>query len=204
MALVLKSGGAADPVHLVLAGWGSSCVDHDPRRRGRGRRDFCDALMDVDESFGIKSAFQVVPETQRGATSTALVEPIRERGFEVNLHDLNHDGHLFAPGAVPRARARASTRTRASSVPRIPIRRDVPRAGWFDAFEFSYDMSVPNAAHLEPQRGGCCTVMPYFIGKILELPLTTIQDYSLFHILGDYSIAAVEAADRADHLAATA
>ena len=30
--------------------------------------------------------------------------------------------------------------------------------------------------------------MPYFIGKILELPLTTIQDYSLFHILGDYSI----------------
>ena len=30
--------------------------------------------------------------------------------------------------------------------------------------------------------------MPYFVGKILELPLTTIQDYSLFHILGDYSI----------------
>ncbi|MFL4245770.1 hypothetical protein, partial [Escherichia coli] len=52
---------------------------------------------------------------------------------------------------------------------------------WYDAFEFSYDMSVPNVAHLEPQRGGCCTVMPYFIGKILELPLTTIQDYSLFH-----------------------
>src|SRR5581483_923990 len=48
--------------------------------------------------------------------------------------------------------------------------------------------SVPNAAHLEPQRGGCCTVFPYFIGKVLELPLTTTQDYSLFHILGDYSI----------------
>jgi hypothetical protein len=59
---------------------------------------------------------------------------------------------------------------------------------WYDAFNFSYDMSVPNVAHLEPQRGGCCTVMPYFIGKVLELPLTTIQDYSLFHILGDYSI----------------
>jgi hypothetical protein len=58
---------------------------------------------------------------------------------------------------------------------------------WFDAFEFSYDMSVPTAAHLEPQRGGCCTVMPYFVGDILELPLTTVQDYSLFHILNDYS-----------------
>jgi hypothetical protein len=31
-------------------------------------------------------------------------------------------------------------------------------------------------------------VMPYFIGRILELPLTTTQDYPLFHILGDYSM----------------
>jgi hypothetical protein len=61
------------------------------------------------------------------------------------------------------------------------------RQDWFDALEFSYDMSVPNVAHLEPQRGGCCTVMPYFVGDLLEIPLTTIQDYSLFHILGDYS-----------------
>jgi hypothetical protein len=49
-------------------------------------------------------------------------------------------------------------------------------------------MTVPNAAHLEPQRGGCCSVMPYFIGKLLELPLTTTQDYALFHYLGDYSL----------------
>jgi hypothetical protein len=48
-------------------------------------------------------------------------------------------------------------------------------------------MSVPNVAHLDPQRGGCCTVMPYFIGNLLEIPLTDIQDYSLFHILNDYS-----------------
>jgi hypothetical protein len=59
---------------------------------------------------------------------------------------------------------------------------------WFDALEFSYDMSVPNVAHLEPQRGGCCSLMPYFIKDIVELPLTTVQDYSLFHIIGDYSI----------------
>jgi hypothetical protein len=59
---------------------------------------------------------------------------------------------------------------------------------WFDDLDVSYDMSVPNVAHLEPQRGGCCTVFPYFVGKLLELPLTTTQDYSLFHILGDYSI----------------
>lgn len=62
------------------------------------------------------------------------------------------------------------------------------RQDWFELLDFSYDMSVPNAAHLEPQHGGCCTTFPYFIGKILELPLTATQDYSLFNILRDHSI----------------
>jgi hypothetical protein len=30
--------------------------------------------------------------------------------------------------------------------------------------------------------------MPYFIGKMIELPVTCTQDYTLFHMLGDYSI----------------
>jgi hypothetical protein len=30
--------------------------------------------------------------------------------------------------------------------------------------------------------------MPYFIGDILELPVTTTQDYSLFHILKSHSL----------------
>src|SRR5206468_8484892 len=61
---------------------------------------------------------------------------------------------------------------------------------WFKYLCFSYDMSVPNVAHMEPQRGGCCTIMPYFLPDgMLELPLTMIQDYSLFHILEEYSLA---------------
>src|SRR6266478_6788332 len=49
---------------------------------------------------------------------------------------------------------------------------------WYDAFQFSYDMSVPNVAHLDPQDGGCCTIMPYFVGNLLEIPVTVTQDYS--------------------------
>ena len=62
------------------------------------------------------------------------------------------------------------------------------RQEWYSDLEFSYDMSVPTSAHLEPQRGGCCTVMPYFVGKMLELPVTTTQDYSLFNYLRSFSI----------------
>jgi hypothetical protein len=59
---------------------------------------------------------------------------------------------------------------------------------WYDAFDYSYDMSVPNVGHLDPQPGGCCTTKPYFIGNILEIPVVATQDYTLFHILGQYSI----------------
>ena len=155
---------------------------------GEAGIDFCDELMDIDDSFGIKSAFQLIPEGREEQWRRTAAQ-LRARGFEVNLHDLNHDGRLFADKDAFLQPRQAHQRLRAGiRLRRVPLRRDVPRAGLVRAPSSSaYDMSVPNAAHLEPQRGGCCTVMPYFVGNILELPLTTIQDYSLFHILDDYS-----------------
>ncbi len=155
---------------------------------GAAGRAFCGDVMDLDDAAGIKSAFQLVPEAE---ASRNLAKELRRRGFEVNIHDLNHDGQLFRrEPAIPRARdvdqsLRATNSVAADSAPA----RCIDEQQWFDAFDFSYDMSVPNVSHLEPQRGGCCTVMPYFVGDLLELPLTTTQDYSLFHILGSYSTA---------------
>jgi hypothetical protein len=151
-------------------------------------RDFTSHLMDLDDSCGLKASFQVIPE-QRYAISDQYVREIRNRGFEFNIHDLNHDGCLY--------RRREEFLRRAKKINQYVHRYQASgfRAGamyrmldWYDAYEFSYDMSLSNVAHLEPKRGGCCTVFPFFIGKILELPLTTIQDYSVFHILGDFSI----------------
>ncbi len=67
-------------------------------------RDFCGKLMDVDDSFGIKSSFQVIPE-QRYHVSPEFLESIRQRGFEVVVHDLNHDGHLYRDQEQFRERA---------------------------------------------------------------------------------------------------
>jgi hypothetical protein len=151
-------------------------------------RDFCSALMDVDESFGIKSSFQLVPE-KRYALSRPFIESIRARGFEVNVHDLNHDGRLFANETEFLDRARRINKYgRAFGACGFRSGALYRNLAWYGALEFAYDMSVPNAAQLDPQRGGCCTVMPYFVGKILELPVTTTQDYSLFFILNEYSI----------------
>jgi len=151
-------------------------------------RDFCPKLMDLNDSFGIKSSFQIVPE-QRYAVPNSFLDEIRHRQFEINVHDLNHDGHLFS-----------GWKTFSQRVQRInQYGKEYGARGfrsgalfrnldWYHALDFSYDMSVPNVGHLEAQQGGCCTLMPFFVGRILELPLTTTQDYSLFHILMSYSV----------------
>jgi hypothetical protein len=145
-------------------------------------------LMDMEDAFDIKGSFQIVPE-QRYEVTDDFLNSIRERGFEVLVHDLNHDGHLFREKAEFLRRAKIinshGRRFGASGFRAAVLYR---KQQWFDALDFSYDMSVPNVAHLDPQRGGCCTVMPYFVGKILELPVTTTQDYTLFNILNNYSI----------------
>jgi hypothetical protein len=151
-------------------------------------KDFSTALMDIDDQFGIKASFQVVPERRYEVTGEYL-NSITARGFEVGVQDLNHDGHLYRSKQQFISRAeKINSYGRQWAAKGFRGAVLYRRQEWFDALDFSYDMSVPNVAHLDPQRGGCCTVMPYFIGKLLELPVTTTQDYSLFHILRDYSI----------------
>jgi hypothetical protein len=144
--------------------------------------------MDLNDSFAIKTAFQVIPEN-RYPVSNSFLDSIQMRGFEVNVHDLNHDGHLLEHREEFLRRAqninRYGVKFGALGFRAALLRRNLD---WFDALEFSYDMSVPNVAHLDPQRGGCCTVFPFYAGKLLELPVTMTQDYQLFHILEDYSI----------------
>jgi hypothetical protein len=151
-------------------------------------RDFTSSLMDIDESYGLRASFQVIPE-KRYEVPDEYVSQIRDRGFEFNVHDLNHDGQLYQSREEFLRRAeRINYYCRKFGARGFRAGAMYRMAEWYKAFEFSYDMSVPNVAHLEPKRGGCCTVMPYFIGNILELPLTTVQDYSLFYILNDRSI----------------
>ena len=162
----------------------SAIMTHDVEM-ARGR-DLCSTLMDIDDAYGIKSCFEVVPE-RRYAVPQAFLDSITQRGFEVAVHDLNHDGRLY--------KSRKSFLERVAKINSYGHKWGVEgfraavlyrRPEWFNDLEFSYDMSVPNVAHLEPQRGGCCTVMPYFVGNLLELPVTTTQDYTLFHILQAY------------------
>ena len=151
-------------------------------------RDFCGNLLDLDDSFGIKASFQIVPEGRYTVTPEFLSQ-IRNRGFEIAVQDLNHDGRLFDNRTEFRRRvAHINRYGREFSARGFRSAVLYRNPEWYHDLEFSFDMSMPNVARLDPQRGGCCTVMPYFIGNILELPVTTVQDYTLFQVLNLHSI----------------
>jgi hypothetical protein len=152
-------------------------------------RDFTSRLIDIDESFDIKSSIQIVPE-KRYEVSEGFLSEIRSRGVEINVHGLDHEGNLFDNRQTFMECARRineyADRFGAKGFRSPSMYR---KADWFKELNFSYDMSYPNVAHLEPQAGGCCTLLPYALpAGMTELPLTTAQDYTLFHILGNYSI----------------
>ncbi len=151
-------------------------------------RDFSGGLMDIDDAYKLKSSFQVVPE-ERYEVPADFLQSIRSRGFEIGVHGLNHDGNLFSDRELYLQRAQKINHY-AKEFGSIGFRSPsmYRNVDWLSELDFSYDMSLPGSGRMEPQRGGCCTVMPFFLpGGMTELPLTTTQDYSLFHIMGDYS-----------------
>ncbi|HEV2397935.1 MAG TPA: hypothetical protein VGS27_13395 [Candidatus Sulfotelmatobacter sp.] len=138
----------------------------------------------------MKASFQIVPEERYHVSpDLSLIATMRDRGFEVGIQDLNHDGRLFDNREeFLRRAALINGYLREYNARGFRAAVLYRRPEWLESLEASYDMSMPNVAPLDPQRGGCCTVMPYFIGNILEIPVTTTQDYTLLHVLNQPSI----------------
>lgn len=186
-AVIRANGGAPVPFIWFWPDECSSCATMTHDVETAVGRDYCSTLMDIDDAHGIKASFQVIPEVRYEVPEEFLHE-LRDRGFEINVHDFNHDGDLFRDREEFLRRV-ARINDYGRKFRSVGYRSGVlyRNLDWYEFFDYSYDMSVPNVGHLDPQRGGCCTTKPYFIGKILEIPVVATQDYTLFNILGQYS-----------------
>lgn len=188
LALALKKGPRkAVPFIWFWPEGKSSCIlmTHDVEEESG--LCFCDTLMRRDDEYDIPASFQLIPGARYRA-GVSKVSELRRRGFEVNIHDWTHDGLLYSNYKVFLERARKINACAAS------WRAEGFRSGalyrntdWYEALTVSYDMSIPASGRMDAQAGGCCTTLPWFIGPILEIPVTMTQDYTLFHILNEYS-----------------
>ena len=140
-------------------------------------------LLRADERrLAYRSSWNFVPE--RYDVSTELLDRVRSDGCEVGVHGLRHDGRDLA-SRRQLARRLPAIRRHADAWGAVGFRSPATQRAWslMPMLGFEYDASYTDTDPYEPQPGGCCTYLPFFIDDLVELPITLPQDHTLFEIL---------------------
>jgi peptidoglycan/xylan/chitin deacetylase (PgdA/CDA1 family) len=145
-------------------------------------------LLEVERRHGAVSAWFLVAEDY--PLDPAVLDAIRSAGGEIGLHGLHHDGRLFQSRKhferqLPRIR-RYMREWGAEGFRSPATHRN---AAWMPELGAAYDSSFPDTHPFDAQPGGCCSILPYFLGDVVELPITLPQDHTLFELLREPDIA---------------
>ena len=142
-----------------------------------------DPVLELERSLGLRSSWNFVPHRDY-EVSLDRVRRLVSDGFEVGVHGLYHDGRDLESLTTLRQRLPAM-REAAERWEAVGFRSPATHRGWelMPALGFDYDSSYPDADPFEPQAGGCCSWLPFFIDGMVELPLTVAQDHTMFVIL---------------------
>ena len=157
----------------------------------------CAQLADLESSLGFRSSFNFIPEGDYRVAPDFRAH-LAARGFEVGVHDLKHDGKLFA----------SEDRFRENAARINHYLREWGAAGyrsgfmlrnleWLHDLEIKYDSSTFDTDPFEVQPDGAGTIFPFWIPTpghpgtprsgardgYVEIPYTLPQDSTLFLVL---------------------
>jgi len=135
-------------------------------------------LAALDEKYGFRASFNFVPWDY--PVEDALTFELKERGFEVGVHGLKHDGRLFWSDAEF-ARQVTPINSYLSKWEAVGLHR---HARLMQALEIEYDTSYFDTDPFEPMSGGTMSIWPFLCGHFVELPYTLAQDHTLLVLLG--------------------
>jgi peptidoglycan/xylan/chitin deacetylase (PgdA/CDA1 family) len=139
-------------------------------------------MADIEERYGFRSSWNL-PLAQYPIDWKA-VERLRARGFEFGAHGLAHDGRMF--------RSRHDFEVCKMLVERLAGEHDLRgfrgpstlrNAEWIGTMSFEYDSTFSDTDPYEPQPGGTCSLFPFFLSEMVELPYTLPQDHTLIHLV---------------------
>ncbi len=139
-------------------------------------------VREVEKRYGVVSSWNFVPE--RYPFDKRIFGTLRDEGCEIGVHGLYHDGKLFSSRSIfseRLPRINAYLKGWDASGFRSPATHRNP--DWMPELAAEYDSSFPDTDPFEPQAGGCCSIFPYFLKNMIELPITLPQDHTLFEIL---------------------
>lgn len=154
----------------------------------------CRDLMTTEWRHGFRSSFNFIPEgTYR--VSEELRRQLVSTGFEVGVHDLNHDGKLYSSRTAFAEKAgRINGYLRDWGAVGFRSGFMLHNLDWLGDLDVLYDASTFDTDPFEPQPDGANTIFPFEVrlpGRkgYVELPYTLPQDSTLFLLFREQSAA---------------
>jgi hypothetical protein len=153
-------------------------------------------LMRLEMELGFRSSFNFIPEGEY-TVPRELREELVANGFEVGVHDLHHDGHLFDSESEFQKKAE-KINAYAKEWGAVGFRAGfmLRQLDWYHDLNIEYDASTFDTDPFEPQPDGRNTIFPFWIpapaavngqktarNGYVELPYTLAQDSTLFLLL---------------------
>jgi peptidoglycan/xylan/chitin deacetylase (PgdA/CDA1 family) len=166
-------------------------LTHDVEKLGGQNK--VNSLVKIEENYGMKSCFNFVPE--RYKVSESLRESLVERGFEVGVHGLKHDGKLFNSREIFMQRA-AKINKYLKEWNAVGFRAPAMHhnLNWIRELNIEYDSSTFDTDPFEPQPDNVNSIFPFWVspsGKrpgYVEMPYTLPQDFTLFILMKEKNI----------------
>jgi glycosyltransferase involved in cell wall biosynthesis len=171
----------------------------------------CRQLMELEKDLGFRSSFNFIPQGDY-RVSRDLRDELTRNGFEVGVHDFNHDGKLYQNSRVFADKARQINRyIREWRARGFRSGFMFHRLEWLHQLEVAYDASTFDTDPFEPQPDEVGTIFPFWVPRAnadqrswmtddalsvsdvhhsaargdgyVELPYTLPQDSTLFLLL---------------------
>ena len=161
----------------------------------------CRQLMEIELKHGFRSSFNFIPEGDY-RVPRELREELTGKGFEVGVHDLQHDGRLYqSRREFEQKAARINHYIHEWGASGFRSGFMLHNLNWLHDLEIQYDASTFDTDPFEPQPEGRNTIYPFWIPGgtanqttngssdvstrqgYVELPYTLPQDSTLFLLL---------------------
>lgn len=148
-------------------------------------------LAELEMTLGFRSSFNFIPEGPY-RDPEGLRGWLGANGFEVGVHDLNHDGHLYESRESFAEKAR-SINGYLGKWGAVGFRSGfmLRQLDWLHDLNLLYDTSTFDTDPFEPQPEGTHTIFPFYIKPppgiagpgYVELSYTLPQDSTLFILM---------------------
>lgn len=130
-------------------------------------------LAELELSLGFRSCFNFIPEG-RYRVPAELRAWLTSNGFEVGVHDLRHDGHLFrSHREFARNAPRVNTHLRDWNAVGFRAGFMLHQLDWLHDLNIQYDCSTFDTDPFEPQPYGQHTIFPFWVAARSAPPSST-------------------------------